>query len=72
MPKRKKTSFLMEELSKKRHNASTTVRVSLDADLMRLCIDAEESQVASSSGEKKLADKMCGIIDQMLCICFFI
>ena len=44
--------------------------MSLDADLMYPCIDAEESQVASSSGEKELADKMCGIIDQMLCIVF--
>ena len=52
MLKRKKTSFLMGELSKKKHNASTAVRVSLDADLMRGSVDAEESQVVSSSGEK--------------------
>ena len=45
-------SFLMGELSKKKHNASTVVRVSLDAYLMRASVDAEESQVVSSSGEK--------------------
>ena len=43
----------MGELSKKKHNTSTAVRVSLDADLiMRASVDAEESQVVSSSGEK--------------------
>ena len=42
----------MGELSKKKHNTSTAVRVSLDADLMHASIDAEESQVVSSSGEK--------------------
>ena len=52
MLKRKKTSFLMGGLSKKKHNASTAVRVSLDADLMRGIVDAEESQVISSSCEK--------------------
>ena len=52
MLKRRKTSFLMEELSKKKHNASTAVRVPLDADLRHGSIDAEESQVVSSSGEK--------------------
>ena len=51
MLKRKKTSFLMGGLSKKKYNASTIVRVSLDADLMRGIVDAEESQVVSS-GEK--------------------
>ena len=51
MLKRKKTSFLMGGLSKKL-NASTAVRVSLDADLMRGIVDAEEFQVVSSSGEK--------------------
>ena len=45
--------FLMGELSKKKYNAYTTVRVSLDADLMRASVDAEEFQVASS-GEKKI------------------
>ena len=52
MLKRKKTSFLMGGQSKKKPNASTVVRVSLYADLMRGIIDAEESQVVSSSGEK--------------------
>ena len=52
MEERKKTSFLMGELSKKKHNASTAMRVSLDTDLMRTSVDAEESQVVSSSGEK--------------------
>ena len=33
-------------------------------------VDAEESQVAPSSGEKKLADKTCGKIDRMLCITY--
>ena len=42
----------MGELPKKKHNISTAVRVSLDADLMRANVDAEESQVVSSSGEK--------------------
>ena len=42
----------MGELSKKKHNASTAVRVSLDTDLMRGSVNAEESQVVSSSGEK--------------------
>ena len=42
----------MGELSKKKHNASTAMQVSLDADLMRGSIDVEESQVVSSSGEK--------------------
>ena len=42
----------MGELSKKKHNAFTALRVSLDADLMGASIDAEESQVVSSSGEK--------------------
>ena len=42
----------MGGLSKKKHNASTAVRVSLDADLMHGVVDAEESQVVSSSGEK--------------------
>ena len=42
----------MGQLSKKKHNASTAVRMSLDADLMRASVDAEESQVVSSSGEK--------------------
>ena len=52
MPKRKKSSLLMAELSKKKHamsNASTAVRVSLGAD-MRACVDVE-SPVVSSSGE---------------------
>ena len=52
MPKNKKTSFLMGELSKKKHNGSTAMRVSLDATDIRASVDAEESQVASSSGEK--------------------
>ena len=52
MPKRKKISFLMGEPSKKKYNASTAVRVSLDATDIRASIDAEESQVVSSSGEK--------------------
>ena len=52
MLKRKKTSLLMGELSKKKHNASTAMQVSLDADLIRGSVDAEESQVVSSSGEK--------------------
>ena len=64
----KEDEFLMGELSKKKHNTSTTVRVSLDADLMRANVDAEESQVAFSSGEKKLAYKTCGKIDRILCI----
>ena len=51
MLKRKKTSFLMGELSKK-HNAFTAMRVSLDATDIHACIDAEESQVVSSSSEK--------------------
>ena len=42
----------MGELSKKKHNASTAVRVSLDADLMHGSVDSEESQVVSSSDEK--------------------
>ena len=50
----------MGELSKKKYNASTTVLVSLYADLMCASVNAEESQVASSSGKKKLADKMYG------------
>ena len=54
-------SFLMGELSKK-HNASTAVRVFLDTDLMHASVDAEESQVVSSSGEKTLADEMCSKI----------
>ena len=52
MPKRKKTSALMGDLSKKKHSASTAVRVSLDAIHIRASVDAEESQVVSSSGEK--------------------
>ena len=52
MPKRKKTSFLVGELSKKKHNAYTAVLVSLDATDIRASIDVEESQVVSSSGEK--------------------
>ena len=51
MPKRKKTSVLMGDLSKK-HNASTAVRMSLDAIHIRASVDAVESQVVSSSGEK--------------------
>ena len=51
MLKRKK-SFLIGEQSKKKHNASTAVRMSLDTDLMRGSVDAEESQVVSSSNEK--------------------
>ena len=47
-----KTSFLKGELSKKRHNTSTNVQMSLDADLMHASVDAEEFQVVSSSGEK--------------------
>ena len=43
MPKRKKTNFLTGELPKKKHNASTAVRVSLYADLMCASIDVEES-----------------------------
>ena len=58
MPKRKKSNFLMGELSKKKHNASTAMRVSLCATDIRASIDAEESQVVSSSSEKALADKM--------------
>ena len=42
----------MGELSKKKHNVSIAVRASLDADLMHASVDAEESQVVSSSGEK--------------------
>ena len=42
----------MGELSKKKHNASTAVRVSLDATDIRTSIDVEESQVVSSLGEK--------------------
>ena len=61
IPKRKKTSFLMGELSKKKHRASTAMRVSLDSD-MRASIDAKESQVVSFSGEKTLADKTRGKI----------
>ena len=45
-------SFLMGEQSKKEHNASTAVRVSLDADLMCGSVGAEESKVVFSSGEK--------------------
>ena len=41
----------MGELSKKKHNTSTAVRMSLDAD-MHASIDTEESQAVSSSGEK--------------------
>ena len=52
----------MGKLSKKKHDASTAVRVSLDADLMRGNVDAEESQVVSSSGEKTLIYKTCGKI----------
>ena len=56
MPKRKKSSLLMGELSKKKYaksNASTSVRVSIDAD-MRTGVDAESQQVVSSSGENTL------------------
>ena len=70
MEERKKTSFLMGELSKKKHNASTAMRVSLDTDLMRTSVDAEESQVVSSSGEKKLADKTCGKTGRTLCMTY--
>ena len=52
MPKRKKTSVLTGDLSKKKHSASTAVQVSLDAIHIRASVDAEESQVVSSSGEK--------------------
>ena len=52
MLKRKKTSFLMGELSKKKHNAFTAMRVSLDATDIRASVDTEESQVVSSSSEK--------------------
>ena len=45
-------SFLIGELSKKKHNTPTTVQVSLDIDLLRASVDAEESQVVSISGEK--------------------
>ena len=33
MPKRKEASSLMGELFKKKHNASTAMQVSLDADM---------------------------------------
>ena len=62
IPKRKKTSFLMGELSKKKHKASTAMRVSLDLADMRASVDAKESQVVSFSGEKTLADKTRGKI----------
>ena len=52
MPKRKKTSFLMGELSKKKHNTFTAMRASLDATDICASVDAKESQVVSSSGEK--------------------
>ena len=52
MPKRKKTSVLMGDLFKKKHNASTAVRVSLDAIHICASVDVGESQVVSSSGEK--------------------
>ena len=37
----------------KKHNAFTAMRVSLDATDMRASVDTEESQVVSSSGEKR-------------------
>ena len=52
MTKRKKTSVLMGDLSKKKHNASTAVRMSLDAIYIRASVDVGKSQVVSSSGEK--------------------
>ena len=58
MPKRKESSFLMGELSKKKHNASTAVRVSLYATDISVSVDGEKSQVVSSSSEKALTDKM--------------
>ena len=48
MPKRKKTSVLLS----KKHNTSTAMRVPLDTIHIRASVDAEESQVVSSSGEK--------------------
>ena len=57
MQKRKKTSFLMGELSKKKHNASTAVRVSLDATDICASVDAEESQVVFLQVRKVLADR---------------
>ena len=42
----------MGELSKKNHNASTSVRVSLDATDIHASVDTKESQVVSSSGVK--------------------
>ena len=63
-------SFLMGELSKKKHNASTAVRKFLDADLIRTSVDAEESQVVSSASEKTLADETCGKIGRMLCMTY--
>ena len=61
MPKRKKTSVLMGELSKKKLNASTAVRVSLEAADIRTSVDAEESQVVTLllQVRKTLADKTC-------------
>ena len=44
-------SVLMGGLPRKRHNASTAMRVSLDATDIRASVDAEEFQVVSSSGE---------------------
>ena len=46
-------SFLMGEPSKKKHNTSTAMRVSLNAN-MCASVDAERSQVVSSSGEKNI------------------
>ena len=52
MPKRKKTSVLTGDLSKKKHSASTAVRVSLDAIHIRASVDAEESQVVSEKSTR--------------------
>ena len=61
MPKRNKTSVLMGELSKKKHKASTAVRVSLDAADICTSVDAEESQMVMFllQVKKALTDKTC-------------
>ena len=64
MANKKKTSFLMGELSKKKYNTSTAVRVSLDTDLMHASVDVEKFhfKLFLLQVRKTLVDKTYGKI----------
>ena len=61
----------MGDLSKNKHSASTAMRVSLDTIHIRASVDAGESKVVSSSGEKSTREYNVRLMPCMTCNMFY-